>query len=108
MQTAKWARMIDRLVIVSFAARRCRVLQSIDRFEETDPRPTSTVQQRHLLAAGINTPQDRSLAATARLKQIPFLMEQGKRNLIKPVRHHSQLAMIQRVRLTAFLPAPAC
>src|SRR6185503_17787200 len=40
-----------------------------------------------------DTPRNRALSATARLKQMPALMEQGKQNLIKPVRLYAQLAI---------------
>ena len=38
-------------------------------------------------------PRVRAIAATARLKQMPFLIEQGKGNLTKPVRLYAQLAI---------------
>ena len=38
-----------------------------------------------LLKKEYDTPRNRSLSATARLKAMPFLIEQGKRNLNKPV-----------------------
>src|SRR4030081_253346 len=38
-----------------------------------------------LLKKEYDTPRNRALAATARLKQMPFVIEQGKGNLNKPV-----------------------
>lgn len=46
-----------------------------------------------LLKKDYDTPQKRALAATARLKQMPTLMEQAKRNLKRPVRLYAQLAI---------------
>jgi len=46
-----------------------------------------------LLKKEYDTPRNRALAATARMKQMPFVIEQGKTNLTKPVRLYSQLAI---------------
>ena len=46
-----------------------------------------------LLKKEYDTPRNRALSATARLKQMPALIEQGKGNLIKPVRLYAQLAI---------------
>ncbi|MEP6922066.1 MAG: DUF885 domain-containing protein [bacterium] len=46
-----------------------------------------------LLKKDYDTPHNRALAATARLKQMPALIEKGKENLIKPVRIYAQLAV---------------
>jgi uncharacterized protein (DUF885 family) len=46
-----------------------------------------------LLKKEYDTPRNRALSATARLKQMPALVEQGKGNLIKPVRLYAQLAI---------------
>jgi uncharacterized protein (DUF885 family) len=46
-----------------------------------------------LLKKEYDKPRVRALSATARLKQMPFLIEQGKRNLTKPVRLYTQLAI---------------
>src|SRR4030095_9202358 len=40
-----------------------------------------------------DAPRVRAIAATARLKQMPFLIEQAKGNLTKPVRLYAQLAI---------------
>jgi len=65
-------------------------------FEETDPQTYVNECSNgifSLLKKEYDTPRNRSLAATARLKQMPFLIEQGKGNLNKPVRLYAELAM---------------
>jgi len=46
-----------------------------------------------LLKKEYDTPRIRAVAATARLKQMPFLIEQGKGNLTKPVQLYARLAI---------------
>jgi len=46
-----------------------------------------------LLKKEYDTPRNRALAATARLKQMPFVIEQGKGNLNKPGRLYAELAI---------------
>lgn len=46
-----------------------------------------------LLKKEYDTPRVRAIAATARLKQMPFLIEQGKGNLTKPVQLYARLAI---------------
>jgi uncharacterized protein (DUF885 family) len=46
-----------------------------------------------LLKKEYDTPHNRALAATARLKAMPETIEQGKRNLTKPVKLYAQLAI---------------
>ncbi len=46
-----------------------------------------------LLKKDYDTPQKRALAATARLKQMPALLDQGLSNLKKPVKLYAQLAI---------------
>lgn len=65
-------------------------------FEQTDPQTYVNECSNgifSLLKKDYDTPRNRALAATARLKQIPALIEQGKQNLIKPVRLYAQLAI---------------
>ena len=65
-------------------------------FEESDPQTYVNECSNgifSLLKKDYDTPRNRALAATARLKQMPFLMEQGKGNLTKPVRLYAQLAI---------------
>lgn len=46
-----------------------------------------------LLKKEYDTPRNRALSATTRLKAMPALLEQGKRNLTKPVKLYAQLAI---------------
>src|SRR5882762_7301594 len=65
-------------------------------FEETDPQTYVNECSNaifSLLKKEYDTPRKRALAATARMKQMPFVIEQGKTNLTKPVRLYSQLAI---------------
>ena len=65
-------------------------------FEETDPQTyvnECSTGIFSLLKKEYDTPRSRALAATARLKQMPFVIEQGKGNLSKPVRIYAELAM---------------
>ena len=65
-------------------------------FEATDPQTyvnECTNGIFSLLKKEYDSPRVRALAATARLKQMPFLMEQGKGNLVKPVQLYAKLAI---------------
>jgi uncharacterized protein (DUF885 family) len=65
-------------------------------FEESDPQTYVNECSNgifSLLKKEYDTPRNRALSATARLKQMPALMEQGKQNLIKPVQLYAQLAI---------------
>jgi uncharacterized protein (DUF885 family) len=65
-------------------------------FEETDPQTYVNECSNgifSLLKKEYDTPRSRALAATARLKQMPFVIEQGKGNLNKPMRLYAELAM---------------
>jgi len=97
MPTANWTKE-DRIDWLLFRAQ----LDGIDFFnrvmdsEETDPQTYVNECSNgifSLLKKEYDTPHNRSLAATARLKQMPFLIEQGKGNLNKPVRLYAQLAI---------------
>ena len=46
-----------------------------------------------LLKKEYDTPRNRALSATARLNAMPAMIEQGKRNLTKPVKLYAQLAI---------------
>ena len=46
-----------------------------------------------LLKKEYDTPRNRALSATARLQAMPAMIEQGKRNLTKPVKLYAQLAI---------------
>ncbi len=69
-----------------------RVLQS----EKTDPQIYVSECSNgifSLLKKEYDTPRNRALAATARLKQMPAMLAQGERNLQKPVKLFAQLAI---------------
>jgi uncharacterized protein (DUF885 family) len=97
MQTEKWSK-DDRIDWLLFRAQ-LEGVAFFDRvidFEETDPQTYVNECSNgifSLLKKDYDTPRNRSLAATARLKQMPFVIEQGKRNLNKPVRLYAQLAI---------------
>ena len=97
MPTANWSKE-DRIDWLLFRAQ----LDGTDFFnrildsEETDPQTYVNECSNgifSLLKKEYDTPRNRALAATARLKQMPFLIEQGKGNLNKPVRLYAQLAI---------------
>ncbi|HEV7395593.1 MAG TPA: DUF885 domain-containing protein [Pyrinomonadaceae bacterium] len=99
MQTANWSK-DDRIDWLLFKAQ----LESVvffDRvmdFESTDPQVYVNECSNgifSLLKKEYDTPHNRAISATARLKQMPFVIEQGKHNLNinKPVRLYAQLAI---------------
>lgn len=97
MPTAKWSKN-DRIDWLLFRSQ----LDGLDffnrviDFEETDPQTYVNECSNgifSLLKKDYDTPRNRALAATARLKQMPFVIEQGKGNLTKPVRLYAELAM---------------
>lgn len=97
MQTAKWSK-DDRIDWLLFKSQLegAEFFNRVIDFEETDPQTYVNECSNgifSLLKKEYDTPRNRSLAATARLKQMPFVIEQGKHNLNKPVRLYSQLAI---------------
>src|SRR2546429_745558 len=108
MQTEKWSQ-DDRIDWLLFRSQ----LESItffDRvmdFEETDPQTYVNECSNglfSLLKKDYDTPRNRALSATARLKQMPFVIEQGKQNLIKPVRLYAQLAIDRAPSIDSLFP----
>src|SRR5258707_3878189 len=97
MQTEKWSK-DDRIDWLLFRAQ-LEGIVFFDRvmdFEETDPQTYVNECSNgifSLLKKEYDTPRNRSLAATARLKQMPFVIEHGKQNLSKPIRLYAQLAI---------------
>src|SRR5258708_6921410 len=97
MQTEKWSK-DDRIDWLLFRSQLESVVffdRVID-FEETDPQTYVNECSNgifSLLKKNYDTPRNRSLAATSRLKQMPFVIEHGKQNLNKPVRLYAQLAI---------------
>jgi uncharacterized protein (DUF885 family) len=97
MQTANWSK-DDRIDWLLFRAQ----LDGIDffnrviDFESSDPQTYVNECSNgifSLLKKDYDTPRNRALKATARLKQMPFLIEQGKGNLSKPVQLYAKLAI---------------
>ena len=92
-----WSR-DDRIDWLIFRAQLERVafFDRVLRFTETNPQVyvgecSSGIFS--LLKKDYDTPRKRTLAATARLKQMPTLMAQAKRNLKQPVRLYAHLAI---------------
>src|SRR5467141_2712958 len=97
MQTEKWSK-DDRIDWLLFRSQLESVVffDRVNDFEDTDPQTYVNECSNgifSLLKKNYDTPRNRSLAATARLKQMPFVMELGKHNLNKPVRLYAQLAI---------------
>ena len=97
MQTQGWAK-DDRIDWILFRAQLERVVffDRVMNFVETDPQvyvDECSNSIFSLLKKEYDTPRNRALSATARMKLMPALMEQGKRNLKKPVRLYAQLAI---------------
>ncbi|MBA3568470.1 MAG: DUF885 domain-containing protein [Pyrinomonadaceae bacterium] len=97
MPTADWSK-DDRIDWLIFRAQLENVVffnRVID-FEQSDPQLYVNECSNgifSLLKKEYDTPRNRALSATARLKQMPALVEQGKQNLIRPVRLYAQLAI---------------
>ena len=97
IQTSKWNR-DDRIDWLLFRAQLEGVtfFDRVTRFEETNPQVYVDECSNgifSLLKKDYDTPRNRALSATARLKQMPAMIEQGKENLDKPVRLYAQLAI---------------
>src|SRR5258705_9561550 len=97
MQTANWSK-DDRIDWLLFRSQ----LDGIDffnrvmDFEGSDPQTYVNECSNgifSLLKKDYDTPRNRALAATARLKQMPFVIELGKANLTKPRQLYAQLAI---------------
>ena len=97
LQTANWSK-DDRIDWLLFRSQ----LDGIDFFnrvidyEASDPQTYVNECSNgifSLLKKEYDTPRNRALAATARLKQMPFIIELGKANLTKPGQLYAQLAI---------------
>src|SRR5258707_12897893 len=97
MKTDNWQR-DERIDWILFRAQ----LENIEfgdrvlKFEFTNPQAYTgecTNAIFSLLKKDYDTPRKRTLAATARLKQMPALLKQGLSNLQKPVKLYAQLAI---------------
>ena len=97
MPASSWAK-DDRIDWMLFRAQIDGVVffNRVMDFEQTDPQTYVNECSNgifSLLKKEYDTPRNRALAATARLQKMPQMLEQGKQNLIKPVRLYAQLAM---------------
>ncbi len=97
MRTSRWNR-DDRIDWLLFRAQLEGVafFDRVTRFEETNPQVYVDECGNgifSLLKKDYDTPRNRALSATARLKQMPAMIEQGKENLHEPVRLYAQLAI---------------
>ena len=92
-----WAR-DERIDWLLFRAdlERIAFFDRVLRFEETNPQIYVSECSNGifaLLKKEYDTPRTRALAATARLRAMPALLEAGKRNLRSPVRLYAKLAV---------------
>ena len=97
MQTANWSK-DDRIDWLLFRSQLDGVdfFNRVIDFEVSDPQTYVNECSNgifSLLKKDYDTPRNRALAATARLKQMPFVIEQGKGNLTKPGQLYAQLAI---------------
>src|SRR5438093_3247656 len=97
MQTANWSKddRIDWLLFRSELEGNAFFNRVMD-FEATDPQTYVNECSNgifSLLKKEYDAPRIRGIAATARLKQMPFLIEQSKGNLTKPVQLYAKLAI---------------
>jgi uncharacterized protein (DUF885 family) len=97
MQTTNWSRddRIDWLLFRSQLEGITFFNRVID-FEATDPQTYVNECSNgifSLLKKEYDTPRTRAVAATARLKQMPFVIELAKANLTRPVQLYARLAI---------------
>jgi uncharacterized protein (DUF885 family) len=99
MQTTNWSK-DDRIDWLLFRSQLENVafFDRVVDFEATDPQVYVNDCSNgifSLLKKEYDTPRNRALSAAARLKQMPFVIEQGKHHLTigKPVRLYAQLAI---------------
>ncbi len=97
MPTSNWSK-DDRIDWLLFRSQLDNVdfFNRVINFPETDPQLYVNECSNgifSLLKKEYDSPRVRALAATARLKQMPFMIEQAKGNLTKPVRLYAQLAI---------------
>ena len=97
MQTGSWPKE-ERIDWMLFRAQLERVdfEDRVLKFERTNPQVyvgECTNAIFSLLKKEYDTPRNRAVAATARLKEMPALLKQGLSNLQSPVKLYAQLAM---------------
>jgi uncharacterized protein (DUF885 family) len=97
MQTAKWNK-DERIDWLLFRAQLegPAFFDRVMDFEHSDPQTYVNECSNaifSLIKKDYNTPRNRAVSATARLKAMPAMIEQGKRNLTRPVKLYAQLAI---------------
>lgn len=97
LQTAKWKKddLIDWLLFRAQLEGPVFFDRVMD-FEHSDPQTYVNECSNaifSLIKKEYDTPRNRALAATARLRAMPAMLEQGKRNLTRPVKLYAQLAI---------------
>jgi uncharacterized protein (DUF885 family) len=97
MHTATWSK-DDRIDWILFRAQleRSDFFSRVMRPEESNPEVYVDECSNaifSLLKKDYATPHDRALAATARMKQMPALLQQGRHNLTHPVQLYATLAI---------------
>src|SRR5713226_10350714 len=97
MPTANWSK-DDRIDWLLFRSQLEGVVffDRVMDFEHADPQTYVNECSNaifSLLKKEYDTPRNRALSATARLRAMPAMIEQGKRNLTKPVKLYAQLAI---------------
>ncbi len=97
MPTARWAK-DDRVDWLLFRAQLENVnfFDRVLQFDQTNPQTYVDECSNaifSLLKKEYAPPRQRALAATARLRMMPALLEDGKRNLTRPVKLYAQLAI---------------
>jgi uncharacterized protein (DUF885 family) len=97
MQTAKWKKddLIDWLLFRAQLEGPVFFDRVMD-FEHSDPQTYVNECSNaifSLIKKEYDTPRNRVLATTARLRAMPAMIEQGKRNLTRPVKLYAQLAI---------------
>lgn len=97
MPTKNWSKE-DRIDWMLFRAQLSGIafFNRVMDFESTDPQTYVNECSNgifSLLKKEYDAPRVRAIAATARLKQMPFLIEQAKGNLTKPVQVYAKLAI---------------
>lgn len=97
METANWSK-DDRIDWLLFRSQLegIEFFNRVIDFETSDPQTYINECSNgifSLLKKEYDTPRNRALAAIARLKQMPFVIEQGKGNLSKPGQLYAKLAI---------------
>jgi uncharacterized protein (DUF885 family) len=97
MRTDSWSK-DDRIdwLLLRAQLEEVNFYDRVMRFESTNPQTYVDECSNgifSLLKKEYDAPRTRALAATARLKQMPAMLSEGKKNLTRPVRLYAQLAI---------------